>query len=505
MVMDRLLSMRVFQTVIDEGGFAAAARGMDLSPAAVTRLVTDLEQHLGVRLIQRTTRKLALTDAGQAYLLRVRSILSEVDDAEAAATQSSSELQGVVNIVAPSLFATYFLAAQVTEWVARYPQVAMHVHVDPFPQNRIEEFDVTFMVVDEGFDANVVARSIAKTEHVVCASPDYLRRRGTPLQPQDLLGHQYLRFAGQASSGQPAHGMRLLHTDGTQEHAGTPMQVVFQAENYETLFSAAVRGAGIAALPKFPASRYFASGELVHLLPEWIFGRYTMYVAALELFGPRWLCQGSAEQVPCGVQLAELVVVGLPSNSSHQRRFLHGFKLFFQHVNLAFPVVAAAEPRKVDREDRVFPALGQPGAVVDQAQRAQRLNQGQLAAVEFAELFVAINQCAQLPGALRAVTRKQHPQVLHRRAAARIVEVDKMRARAFHAFGGPQNVAGVAVAVQAQGTDVSHAFKHGLRRQHGLFKGFVPARAHVQRQVVTGGQNIARSVAKGLQVQRWPV
>ena len=107
--MDRLLSMRVFQKVIDEGGFAAAARVLDMSPAGVTRLVTDLEQHLSTRLIQRTTRKLALTDAGHAYLLRVRGILQEVDDAEAVASQSASDLQGVVNVVAPPLFAQIFL------------------------------------------------------------------------------------------------------------------------------------------------------------------------------------------------------------------------------------------------------------------------------------------------------------------------------------------------------------------------------------------------------------
>ncbi len=277
--MDRLLSMRVFQKVIDEGGFAAAARVLDMSPAGVTRLVTDLEQHLGARLIQRTTRRLALTDAGQAYLLRVRSILSEVDDAEAAAGQSSSELQGVVNVVAPSLFANYFLATQITRWLARYPKVAIHLHVDPFPQTRVEEFDVTFMVVNEGFDANIVARPIAHTEYVVCASPDYLRRNGTPTTPQELQCHQYLRFPWQASSGHAARGMRLMRVDGSQEDSEVGMRVVFQAESYETLFAAAVDGAGVAALPKFPASNYFESGALVHLLPEWIFGRYTVFVA----------------------------------------------------------------------------------------------------------------------------------------------------------------------------------------------------------------------------------
>ena len=277
--MDRLLSMRVFQKVIDEGSFAAAARILDMSPAGVTRLVTDLEQHLGTRLIQRTTRRLALTDAGQGYLLRVRSILSEVDDAEAAASQNASELQGVINIVAPPLFANYFLAPQIPRWLALHPKVAIHLHADPFPQTRVEEFDVTFMVVNEGFDASIVARPIAHTEYVVCASPAYLKRMGTPKMPQDLAQHYYLRFPWQASSGHTARGMRLLRLDGSQGELEVSMQVVFQSESYETLFSAAVAGTGIAALPRFPASNYFDSGALTHLLPEWIFGRYTVFVA----------------------------------------------------------------------------------------------------------------------------------------------------------------------------------------------------------------------------------
>lgn len=277
--MDRLLSMRVFQKVIDEDGFAAAARVLDMSPAGVTRLVTDLEQHLGTRLIQRTTRKLALTGAGEAYLLRVRSILSEVDDAEAAAGQSASELQGVVHVVAPALFANYFLATQMTSWLTKYPKVAIHLHEDPFPQNRVEEFDVTFMVVNDGFDASVVARAIARTDYVMCASPDYLRRRGTPDTPKNLQGHQYLRFPWQAASGHSLRHLRLSRLDGNGDAVDVPMQVVFQAESYHTLFTAAMNGAGIAALPRYPASNYFSDGTLVHLLPEWIFDRYTVYVA----------------------------------------------------------------------------------------------------------------------------------------------------------------------------------------------------------------------------------
>ena len=100
--------MRVFQTVVDEGGFAAAARLLELSPPVVTRLVADLEQHLGTRLLQRTTRKLALTEAGDAYLARVRAILHEIEDAEAAAAASTRDLRGTVRVVAQPVVATNF-------------------------------------------------------------------------------------------------------------------------------------------------------------------------------------------------------------------------------------------------------------------------------------------------------------------------------------------------------------------------------------------------------------
>lgn len=271
--------MRVFQKVIDEGGFAAAARVLDMSPAGVTRLVADLEQHLGTRLIQRTTRKLALTEAGQAYLLRVRSILSEVDDAEAAATHSSSELHGVVHVLSTPLFASYFLSIQVTRWLALYPKVALHLHVDPYPQNRVEEFDVTFMVVNEGFDANIVARPIGSTEWIVCASPAYLERHGAPERPEQLQGQAYLRFPWQAASGHASQSMRLRKVDGSEEDAEINLRVVLQSESYDTLFRAAIDGAGVAVLPRSPAEDFFATGALVHLLPGWIFSRYTVYVA----------------------------------------------------------------------------------------------------------------------------------------------------------------------------------------------------------------------------------
>lgn len=271
--------MRVFDRVVDEGGFAAAARALDMSPAAVTRLVGDLEKHLGARLMHRTTRKLALTDAGEVYLLRVRGILHEIDDAEAAVGSSMQELQGTVHILASPLLATYFLAPHIAKWRERYPKVALEISVDPFPQSRVDEFDVTFMAVDEGYDASVVARPLARTEWILCAAPAYLKRAGTPLKPQDLVRHDYLKFPWQQGGGSSNRRLRLGPLQGEGEAVEVDMPVVLQSVSFDVLYRAALNGAGITVLSRLLVAPHLASGELVHLLPDWMFGRSTIYVA----------------------------------------------------------------------------------------------------------------------------------------------------------------------------------------------------------------------------------
>ena len=271
--------MRVFQRVVDEGGFAAAARAMDMSPAGVTRLFGDLEQHLGARLMHRTTRKLALTEVGEAYLLRVRGILNEIDDAEAAVGSSTQELQGTIRVVTSSVLASYYLAPLIAKWRERYPKVSLEIAIDPFPQSRVDEFDMTFMAVDEGYDANVVARPLATTEWIVCASPDYLKRTGIPLTPQDLVQRDYLKFPWQQGGGSTSRRLRLSHLPGTLEPVDVEMQVALQSVSFDVLYRAALDGAGIAVLSRLLVSRQLETGELVHLLPDWIFGRLTVYAA----------------------------------------------------------------------------------------------------------------------------------------------------------------------------------------------------------------------------------
>jgi len=278
--MDRLQAMKVFERVVEEGGFAAAARAMDMSPPVVTRMVAELEQHLGTRLLQRTTRKLALTDAGDAYLQRVRAILHEIDDAESAAAASTRDLRGTIRIVASPVLATNFLAPMVSVWHARHPKVMLDVCVDSFASSRVDEFDVTIMVAGEDYDANIVARPLLQGEAIVVAAPVYLERRGIPREPQDLAKHDHLRDSSAPvramGSGRKLRLQSLLPGVPDEDIDASP---VLQSVSTELLMRAAVDGMGVVVTSRLLAEDHLARGELVHILPSWIFSRYTIYAA----------------------------------------------------------------------------------------------------------------------------------------------------------------------------------------------------------------------------------
>src|SRR6218665_665908 len=163
--MDRLHSMRVFARVVEEGSFAGAAREMNLSAAVVTRLVADLEDHLGARLLNRTTRRLALTDTGELYLDRVRQILTEVDEAEALASAATSEPRGHLRVLAPPAFAVHQIAKHLPKFRSMYPRVTLEL-ASPGPVDTVDEnYDVTITQVGrEPLDGDFVARLLARSE-----------------------------------------------------------------------------------------------------------------------------------------------------------------------------------------------------------------------------------------------------------------------------------------------------------------------------------------------------
>lgn len=274
--MDRLNSMRVFVRVIDEGGFAAAARALDMSPAVVTRLVADLEEHLGTRLLHRTTRRQSLTEAGEQYLQRVRHILQDLDEAHAVVSSHTQALSGVLRILVPPVLATHVLAPLIAGFRQAYPDIRLDIEVESLREPPIEDFDLTLLGTTDGFDGGVIARKVIGTEAMLVASPQYLARRGTPETPMQLMQHDCLRIK---LDGVRSRYWRLFQADDESEEVELDVEPVLWANHTDTLLRAALDGAGITGATVELAAPHLASGALVRVLSPWIVGRYTLYAA----------------------------------------------------------------------------------------------------------------------------------------------------------------------------------------------------------------------------------
>ena len=274
--MDRLLSMRAFQQVVDDGGFAAAARTLDMSPAVMTRLIVDLEEHLGARLLQRTTRKLSLTEAGQAYLARVRVILTDVAEAEASTRQQTDELAGVLRIHTQPVMAVHILAPLVAEFRRRHPNVILDITVDSPMVPPIEDFDLTILGAGQLHNTNIVARPVIFSEGLLCASPKYLESAGIPASPDDLQQHAFLMLSHARAR---LRELRLIHPGEGDREMTVPVSPVLIANHSDTLMRASLDGVGISAHPLDLVANYLHDGLLRRVLPDWITGRFTLYAA----------------------------------------------------------------------------------------------------------------------------------------------------------------------------------------------------------------------------------
>jgi DNA-binding transcriptional LysR family regulator len=277
--MDRLLSMRVLLRVVDEGGFAAASRALDMSPAVVTRLIADLEDHLGTRLLHRTTRRLALTEAGETYLARVRLIVQDIDEADAATSAHTQELAGTLRLHAPPVLATYLLAPLLAGFLAQYPRIVLDVEVGAPRDLSVEDYDITLLGSLAGLDPDVVVRPVIAARAVLVASPLYLQRRGNPTRADDLLQHDCLRLKDPGSN--HPRLWRLWREDAPDEADALdlPISPVLWANHTDTLLRAALDGAGITSIAADLVAPYLVIGQLVRVLPPWITGRLTVYAA----------------------------------------------------------------------------------------------------------------------------------------------------------------------------------------------------------------------------------
>jgi DNA-binding transcriptional LysR family regulator len=279
--MDHLRALRVFVRVIDEGSFAAAARALDLAPAVVTRLVAELEDHLVTRLINRTTRRLALTDIGEAYLERARRILIEVDEAEALATSATTEPRGHLRVLVPPGIAVHQLAKHLPKFHKQYPQVTVELSSPGGIDTVDESFDLTILHSRHPLDGDFVARRLARTEVILCASPEYLNKRGRPQHPLDMIQHDSLL----PPISELQRGIVFQRGAwGDDEPGGetltlVPKRPVLATAHMDTNYAAALHGLGVAGLPSFLIEDALMEHALERVLPEWRLFSLTIWAA----------------------------------------------------------------------------------------------------------------------------------------------------------------------------------------------------------------------------------
>jgi DNA-binding transcriptional LysR family regulator len=259
--MDRLAAMQAFIHVVEAGSFVRAAEKLGASTSSTSRLIADLETHLGARLLNRTTRRLSLTETGEAYYERCVQLLADIDETETIAAAAAAAPSGRLKLTCPYNLLAQPIAPALAEFARRHPPVSFDVTVA----------DRVIDLVDEGFDLavrigapggeRVVARRLGATQLVICASPAYLAQRGEPREPADLGRHSALTYAYVSSP----FLWRLADADGKLHEVRVGGSL--HANSGELLVAAAVAGMGIVLEPDFVVGPWLARGELQRLLP----------------------------------------------------------------------------------------------------------------------------------------------------------------------------------------------------------------------------------------------
>jgi DNA-binding transcriptional LysR family regulator len=262
--MDRLLSMAVFKRAVEAGSFAAAARHFGISPEMAGNHVRALETQLGVRLLNRSTRRLHLTEAGGGYYARCKQILADIEEAEVEASALQSTPRGMLRLSAPVTFGVMYIAPAVSAYMARYPEVTFDVAISDRFVNLIEEgFDLAIRVGPLG-DSNLIARGLAMARLVACASPAYVKRAGQPQTPADLSRHACLIYT---EAGTPEN-WRFETPDG---HAETVrISGPISSTNAGFVHQMALAGHGVVLGPSFSLAADIEEGRLVPLLTDWL-------------------------------------------------------------------------------------------------------------------------------------------------------------------------------------------------------------------------------------------
>ncbi|QLI81648.1 LysR family transcriptional regulator [Chitinibacter fontanus] len=267
--MDRLTAMKVFCEVAASGSFSATADKLDMSRAMVTRYIGELETWLDARLLQRTTRKVTLTDAGESCLRRSQQMLALMDNIEEETLRHDGELRGQLRLTCSMSFGFAHLAGAISDFLALHPQLKIDLNVSDRAVNLVEErIDLAIRISSEP-DPMLIARPLARCDSVLVASPGYLSEHGIPQAPAALTQHGCLSYAN--------FGRSIWSFLRGDEHEQVAVSSRFSANEATVLLHAALADGGIALQPTYLAKPYIDNGQLIALLPDWQVPAMTIY------------------------------------------------------------------------------------------------------------------------------------------------------------------------------------------------------------------------------------
>lgn len=269
--MDALNDVAVFVQVVSSGSFTAAADKLDLSKSVVSKYVTRLEDRLGARLLNRTTRRLSLTEVGRAFFERSQRGLLEIEEAEAEVSRLQGTPRGELRISSPMSFGILHIAPQLPAFQLRYPELTVDMVLDDRKADLVEEgFDLAIRIGDLP-DSSLVARRLGPCRHVVCGTPDYFARRGVPQTPEDLVHHAVLVFRYHDSPDE----WRFTAPDGGYLRVSLTHRL--RMNNSLALREAVLQGAGVMLTPSFVVGADIRAGRLTAVLTDYTAMEVSIY------------------------------------------------------------------------------------------------------------------------------------------------------------------------------------------------------------------------------------
>lgn len=299
--MDTLTAMKVYCSVVENDSLAGAARTLNISPSVVSKQLSALEDRLGVRLLNRTTRRVSVTEVGTAYYDRCKRILADVDEAEIAVSRTHSEPRGLLRITAPSTFAHRHVTPHLPKFIDRFPEVEVQVQVNDRIVDLVDDGIDLAIRIAQLKDSSLIARRLAPNHRLIVATPEYLKTWGIPDRPEDLLQHALITWP----QGNPVNDWHFMVDDNEQmiRTKGT-----ISMNNGDSILSTVLAGGGLAMMNAFMAGEYVQDGRLLPVLDDYVredVPIYAVYPSSrhlspkvrafvdflVEIYGPRpyWL------------------------------------------------------------------------------------------------------------------------------------------------------------------------------------------------------------------------